>query len=83
MKTSTIVLLVFLGCAGLFVAMVVLCAGIGFYAYRQADVNVSPMVNALFAKMDRRKDSHRCYPFPPAKTPCIAARWQQKQKGER
>ena len=52
MKTSTIVLLVLLGCGGLFLVMVVLCAGSAFYAYKQTDVNVSPKVDALFAKID-------------------------------
>ncbi len=52
MKARTIVLLVLLGCGGLLVAMVALCAGVLFFAYKTTDASVAPNVDALFAKID-------------------------------
>jgi hypothetical protein len=52
MKTSTIVLLVLLGCGGLFVVMIALCAGVFFFAQNRTSAAISPKIDALFAKTD-------------------------------
>jgi hypothetical protein len=52
MKTSTAVLLVLLGCGGLFVLIVALCAGGFFFAQNRINAAIEPKVDALFAKID-------------------------------
>ena len=52
MKTRSLVLLIVLGCGGLFAVMVAICAGAFFFAFKSTDAAVSPKVNALFAKID-------------------------------
>ena len=53
MKTRTLVIGTLLGCGCLFLVSVVACGGFFIYMYKNADKEISPKIDSLFAAMDK------------------------------
>ena len=82
MKTQSIIALVLVLVGGLFLSVVVLCAGSLFFAFRAMDSSISPMIDELFVAIEDDKfaetyDTHTTPEFQK-----VASREQYVQIGQ-
>jgi hypothetical protein len=79
MKTKTIVITVILGCCGLFVVAVAVCGGAFYFIYKNADADVSPQIDRLFAAIDNGTfgDAYLTDTTPEMRAVVSKEKWEQ------